>query len=120
MAGLEFLRTDWDWKLGGLPTAVIIGIAVALLGVVWLIYNHPRGKAPYPYLPPWTATDGSQPALALATAGGGAVALGAAANVGESSDGFESDDEEDDDDFEDTDTDNDEPDDSANEASEDF
>ena len=53
-AGLETLRTDWDWKIGGIPTAILIGIALALFGVIWLIYNHPRGRAPYPYLVPWT------------------------------------------------------------------
>jgi len=53
-SGLELMRTDWDWKLGGLPTAVIVGIAVALIGAIWLLYNHPRGKEPYPYLPPWS------------------------------------------------------------------
>ena len=53
-AGLETLRTDWDWKIGGIPTAIVIGIALALIGIVWLIYNHPRGREPYPYLAPWT------------------------------------------------------------------
>ena len=28
-AGLETLRTDWDWKVGGVPTAIIIGVALA-------------------------------------------------------------------------------------------
>jgi len=53
-AGLETLRTDWDWKIGGIPTAILIGIALALIGIVWLIYNHPRGREPYPYLVAWT------------------------------------------------------------------
>jgi phosphatidylglycerol---prolipoprotein diacylglyceryl transferase len=51
---LETFRAGWNWTLGGIATAQIIGIALVLIGVIWLIYNHPRGKEPYPYLPPWT------------------------------------------------------------------
>ena len=128
-AGLETLRTDWDWKVGGVPTAIIIGVALALIGFIWLIYNHPRGKEPYPYLPPWTPEreHESQLALAAAGAGGGTLAMTGAAGErtdsdddDEYEDDEEGDDEEGDDEFEDADTDNAEPDDSHNETSEDF
>jgi phosphatidylglycerol:prolipoprotein diacylglycerol transferase len=101
---LETFRAGWNWTVGGIPTAQIIGIALILIGFIWLIYNHPRGRDPYPYLPPWTpeseyAGTGGQLAPAAATAGGG---------------------DDDDDEWEDADTDNDEVDDSHNETSEDF
>ncbi len=53
---LEYLRSGWNWTLGplgGIPTAQVIGAALVLIGIVWLIYNHPRGKEPYPYPPRW-------------------------------------------------------------------
>ena len=114
-AGLETLRTDWDWKLGGVPTAIIVGIGFALFGVFWILYNHPRGKRPYPYLPPWTpeSEHTGHMALAGATAGGGAIAM-----TGGGTDYHDSDD--DDEEWEDTDTDDDAVDDSSNEGREDF
>jgi len=65
---LETFRSGWNWTVGGIPTAQLIGIAIALLGIVWLIYNHPRGRAPYPYLPPWTPEREHEAQLALAGA----------------------------------------------------
>ena len=50
---LEFFREGWNWNVGGLPTAQIIGIAIVVAGVVWLIYNHRPGHTPYAYLPPY-------------------------------------------------------------------
>ena len=88
---LELMRTDWDWKLGGIPTALLIGIALVLIGIVWLIYNHPRGRAPYPYLAPWTPEGEAASQLALTAAGAGG---------GEDEDDS---DEYEDDDFEDAD-----------------
>ena len=121
---LETFRSDWNWTLGGVATAQIIGIAVALIGLIWLIYNHPRGKKPYPYLPPWTPEREHQERLALAgaAAGGGTLAMagGPGTDSDDDSDSDEWDDDDDEDEFEDTDTDNDEPDDSKNETSEDF
>jgi len=131
---LETFRAGWNWTLSGIPTAQIIGIALILIGLIWLIYNHPRGKKPYPYLPPWTPEREhaeQQLALAGAAAGGGSMAMhggGAGSSGSTSSAGSESDDDadsddadEDDDEWEeDADSDNDEVDDSRNEDSEDF
>src|SRR4051794_5409732 len=77
---LETFRAGWNWTLGGIATAQIIGIGLILFGIFWLIYNHPRGKKPYPYLPPWTPDTeaATQLELAGATAGGGSLAAGGA------------------------------------------
>ena len=50
---LETFRSGWNWTLGGIPTAQLIGVGLILFGLAWLAYNHPRGKDPYPYPPPW-------------------------------------------------------------------
>jgi phosphatidylglycerol---prolipoprotein diacylglyceryl transferase len=49
---LETLREGWNWTVGGIPTAQLIGIAVIVIGVAWLVWNHRPGKEPYPYLAP--------------------------------------------------------------------
>jgi phosphatidylglycerol:prolipoprotein diacylglycerol transferase len=59
---LEFFRAGWNWTVGGLPTAQIIGIGVVAIGIAWLIYNHRPGHAPYNYPPPYVAP--SKPELA--------------------------------------------------------
>ena len=51
---LEFLRAGWNWTLGGLPTAQIIGIVIVLIGIAWLIFNHRPGHERYHYLVAWT------------------------------------------------------------------
>ena len=54
-AGLEFLREGWNWTLGplgGIPTAQVVGVTLALIGVVWIAYNHRPGTQPYPYPDP--------------------------------------------------------------------
>lgn len=111
-SALEFLRTDWDWKLGGVPTAVVIGIGFVLFGVILLIYNHPRGKDPYPYLRPWTPDleQQNQLGLAGAAAGGGTLAMGAGTGDDHEldDDEYEDDDELDDDELDDDETDDDE------------
>jgi phosphatidylglycerol:prolipoprotein diacylglycerol transferase len=121
-AGLETLRTDWDWKIGGVPTAIIIGVGVALFGVFWILYNHPRGKEPYHYLVPWTPDlepKLDRTAFVAAAAGGGTLAMAGGA-VPNSEEDADYDSENDDEEWEDTDTDNDAADDSSNEGSEDF
>ena len=52
---LEFFRAGWNWTVGGLPTAQIIGIGIVIFGVAWLIYNHRPGTKPYEYLPQYVA-----------------------------------------------------------------
>ncbi|HUP83543.1 MAG TPA: prolipoprotein diacylglyceryl transferase [Candidatus Limnocylindria bacterium] len=52
---LEFFRSGWNWTLGGIATAQLIGIAIVALGVVWLLFNHRRGTKPYEYLPAYVA-----------------------------------------------------------------
>jgi phosphatidylglycerol:prolipoprotein diacylglycerol transferase len=51
---LEFLRAGWNWTLGGIATAQIIGIAIVGIGIAWLLYNHRRGTERYHYLVAWT------------------------------------------------------------------
>jgi phosphatidylglycerol---prolipoprotein diacylglyceryl transferase len=95
---LETFRTGWNWTLGGIATAQIIGIALVLIGLIWLIANHPRGKKPYPYLPPWTAAaEAERLALAGAAAGGGSLAMSGATDL--------EDEDDDDDEWEDVDED---------------
>jgi phosphatidylglycerol---prolipoprotein diacylglyceryl transferase len=104
---LETFRSGWNWTVGGIPTAQLIGITIALVGIVWLIYNHPRGRAPYPYLPPWTPEQPPEPAFS--TAGTGAEPMPAQGTADNT-----------DDDFEDAESDpNAAPDDAENETSED-
>ena len=50
-AGLETLRSGYNWTLGGgLPTATVIGLGLALFGAAWIIYNHRPGSFPYAYM----------------------------------------------------------------------
>jgi phosphatidylglycerol:prolipoprotein diacylglycerol transferase len=50
---LEFFREGWNWTVGGLPTAQIIGIVIVVIGIAWLVYNHRPGSQRYEYLPPY-------------------------------------------------------------------
>ena len=100
---LETFRSGWNWTVGGIATAQIIGIGLLLLGIIILIYNHPRDRKPYPYLPPWTPEREREMQLALA--GGGVITTGT-----DSDDDADYDDLEDDDEFEDADTDDDDDD----------
>jgi len=43
-AVLESFREGWNWTLEGLPTAQLIGIAVAIVGVAWIAWNHRPGR----------------------------------------------------------------------------
>jgi phosphatidylglycerol:prolipoprotein diacylglycerol transferase len=52
---LEFLREGWNWTLGplgGIPTAQIIGVTIAVIGVIWIAYNHRPGHPVYVYADP--------------------------------------------------------------------
>lgn len=50
---LETFREGWNWTLaGGIPTAQLVGVAVILVGVAWLIWNHRPGREPYAYPAP--------------------------------------------------------------------
>ncbi|HEY7600023.1 MAG TPA: prolipoprotein diacylglyceryl transferase [Candidatus Limnocylindrales bacterium] len=43
---LEFLRAGWNWTLGGIPTAQLLGVSVIVIGVLWIAWNHrPRRGA---------------------------------------------------------------------------
>jgi phosphatidylglycerol:prolipoprotein diacylglycerol transferase len=54
---LEFFREGWNWTLGGIATAQLIGIVLVVVGIVWLAYNHRPGSKPYAYLPPYQPPD---------------------------------------------------------------
>ncbi len=61
---LEPFRSGWNWTLGGIATAQIVGFLVIMIGLVILIWNHGRRDTkPYDYPPPWTppAHDGEPP-----------------------------------------------------------
>ena len=45
---LETFREGWNWTVGGLPTAQLIGIALILVGAAWLAWNHRPGRPPEP------------------------------------------------------------------------
>ncbi len=97
---LETFRAGWNWTVGGVPTAQLIGMAIVLIGLIWLVYNHPRGKDPYPYLPPWTPEIEHANQLALAGAAAGDGSLGMAGEVAGSDSDDDSDSEDQDDDGE--------------------
>ncbi len=50
---LEFFREGWNWTLGGIPTAQLVGIVLIVVGIAWLVYNHRPGSRPYAYPPPY-------------------------------------------------------------------
>jgi phosphatidylglycerol:prolipoprotein diacylglycerol transferase len=43
-------RSDWAWRVGGVPTASVIGVLLVLAGVATLVSRHsrPQGPAPTP------------------------------------------------------------------------
>jgi phosphatidylglycerol:prolipoprotein diacylglycerol transferase len=45
---LEFMRTGWNWTIGGIATAQLFGIAVIVAGVLWIAWNHRPGRPPEP------------------------------------------------------------------------
>ena len=59
---LETFREGWNWTLGNIPTAQIIGVFLVVFGVAWIAWNHrlgsPRFNYPEPYRPP-----GPQPSV---------------------------------------------------------
>jgi len=50
---LETFREGWNWTLGGVATAQIVGIALILIGIAWVAWNHRPGRAFYDYPEPW-------------------------------------------------------------------
>jgi len=49
---LEFFRSGWNWTVGGIPTAQLVGIGLVIIGVVWIAYNHRPGSKPFDYPEP--------------------------------------------------------------------
>ncbi len=49
---LEFFREGWNWTLGGIPTAQVVGITLALIGAAWIAWNHRPGTRPFDYPEP--------------------------------------------------------------------
>jgi phosphatidylglycerol:prolipoprotein diacylglycerol transferase len=47
---LESLRYEWDWKLFGVPTAMIIGGALVVGGIATIVARHRRDAAPTPVM----------------------------------------------------------------------
>ncbi|MDQ3937946.1 MAG: prolipoprotein diacylglyceryl transferase [Chloroflexota bacterium] len=39
-AYLETFREGWNWTLEGIPTAQLVGIVLAVIGIGWLLWNH--------------------------------------------------------------------------------
>jgi phosphatidylglycerol:prolipoprotein diacylglycerol transferase len=56
---LEPLRTD-NWTIGGIPTAMLLGVAAVLVAGAWLIIRHRRGGGE-PLLKPRTDSDAALP-----------------------------------------------------------
>jgi phosphatidylglycerol:prolipoprotein diacylglycerol transferase len=53
---LETFREGWNWTVGGIPTAQLVGVTIVIIGVAWIAYNHrPGAKSfewPEPVKPP--------------------------------------------------------------------
>lgn len=62
---LEFFREGWNWTVGGMPTAQIIGISLVAIGIAWIGYNHRPGAKPYEYLPAYVAPPEEESDLAM-------------------------------------------------------
>jgi phosphatidylglycerol:prolipoprotein diacylglycerol transferase len=45
---LETFRSGWNWTLGGLPTAMLIGSVLAVVGVATIVARHRRPPSPQP------------------------------------------------------------------------
>jgi phosphatidylglycerol:prolipoprotein diacylglycerol transferase len=58
---LETFREGWNWTLGGLATAQWIGIALVIVGVVWIAFNHRPGRPAEAQLPPWQPPEPKPP-----------------------------------------------------------
>ena len=58
---LETFREGWNWTVGGLATAQLIGIALVVVGIAWIAWNHRPGAQEYEYLPPWQPPPPSKP-----------------------------------------------------------
>ena len=66
---LETFRAGWNWTLGGIATAQIVGFAVIVIGLVILIRNHAsRDTKPFDYPPPWSPPSKTPPTDADASA----------------------------------------------------
>jgi len=61
---LETFREGWNWTLGGLATAQIIGIVLVVIGIAWIAWNHRAGSRPAEHMPPWEPPE--QPAKVTA------------------------------------------------------
>jgi phosphatidylglycerol:prolipoprotein diacylglycerol transferase len=46
---LETFREGWNWTVGGIPTAQIVGAVWVVIGIAWIAWNHRRGNPPYEY-----------------------------------------------------------------------
>lgn len=61
-SGLEFLRDDYNWQVAGIPTAQIIGVSLAIIGVAWIAWNHRPGSKPFDYPEPYQPPQYPSPA----------------------------------------------------------
>ncbi len=46
---LETFREGWNWTLGGIPTAQIVGIVLVVVGIAWIAWNHRPGNPRFEY-----------------------------------------------------------------------
>jgi phosphatidylglycerol:prolipoprotein diacylglycerol transferase len=56
-SALETFREGWNWTVGGLATAQIIGIVLVVIGIAWIVSNHRPGSKAAEHLPPWQPPD---------------------------------------------------------------
>lgn len=47
--GLETLREGWNWTVGGVPTAQLVGVTLAVIGAAWIAWNHRPGNPQFEY-----------------------------------------------------------------------
>jgi phosphatidylglycerol---prolipoprotein diacylglyceryl transferase len=45
---LEMFREGWNWTVGGIATAQLVSLAVIVIGVAWIAWNHRPGRPPEP------------------------------------------------------------------------
>ena len=45
---LETFRAGWNWTIAGVPTAMLVGGALIILGAVTILWRHRESRRPSP------------------------------------------------------------------------
>jgi phosphatidylglycerol---prolipoprotein diacylglyceryl transferase len=61
-AFLETFREGYNWTVGDMPVAQLVGIGLVVFGVAWILWNHRPGSRPKPHVAEaHVATDSGDP-----------------------------------------------------------